>query len=407
MLALLICFPVWAQESPTKEVITTLEVTASPEVIATPEVTTATPEAVQHVKLKVAILDFKVEQGINVSVTTLTDNLITILRGLKRFSVVERERLNNILQEQGLSQSGLVEAATGTEVGKIKGIDILVTGGVGKLGSILTVNTRFIDIRTGEITATERVEGTSEEDLPAMTNTLAHKIEEAFPLMGYIVTLESDKSVMIDLGEEDGARKGSIFTVFQEKQIKHPVTGEIILRRKNIGTITVDEVEKDYSLCSITASTEAFQPGDKIFLAVGSRLETEGLPPLKPIAVATEEAKAKEGFFSEFYTLKPEENPGDQFYTNVFEHEGNQILIEARIADYYWVSNFEKGIKRIEVKFMVDNKLEALFSISADVLLGREFDEKGTYMYSVKVADLETDGARFKKLVIKFGIGNL
>src|SRR5713226_7500938 len=86
-----------------------------------------------------------------------------------KFSVIERDKLNLVLKEQGLAQTGAVDPATAAKVGKILGLKYIVLGGVDKFkidntgGGIAkfgisahvvqadaTINLRFIDATTAE-----------------------------------------------------------------------------------------------------------------------------------------------------------------------------------------------------------------------------------------------------------------
>ena len=48
------------------------------------------------------------------------------------FSVVERDKLNLVLKEQGLATSGAVDPASAAKVGKILGVKYIIIGGVDK-----------------------------------------------------------------------------------------------------------------------------------------------------------------------------------------------------------------------------------------------------------------------------------
>jgi curli biogenesis system outer membrane secretion channel CsgG len=86
-----------------------------------------------------------------------------------KFSVVERDKLNLVLKEQGLAQTGAVDPATAAKVGKILGVKYIILGGIDKFdvnnnkgaigrfgvgGNLLqanaTVNLRVVDSTTAE-----------------------------------------------------------------------------------------------------------------------------------------------------------------------------------------------------------------------------------------------------------------
>src|ERR1044072_5628154 len=49
-----------------------------------------------------------------------------------KFSVIERDKLNLVLKEQGLAQTGAVDPATAAKVGKILGVKYIILGGIDK-----------------------------------------------------------------------------------------------------------------------------------------------------------------------------------------------------------------------------------------------------------------------------------
>ena len=58
----------------------------------------------------------------------LADKLNLALDGTQRFTIVERLRLEDVMREQHLELSGLVDPSTAKEVGKLLGVDYLVVG---------------------------------------------------------------------------------------------------------------------------------------------------------------------------------------------------------------------------------------------------------------------------------------
>jgi len=144
-------------------------------------------------KARVAIADFDVKaaQATYEIGSGLREMLVTALINSSRFSVVERQALAAVMQEQELSSSGAAQAgAEGPQRGKIKTADLIISaavtefepqasggsagigggGGVrsGLLGGLLgasmnkshmAIDIRIIDTSTSEILASTRVQG--------------------------------------------------------------------------------------------------------------------------------------------------------------------------------------------------------------------------------------------------------
>ncbi len=92
------------------------------------------------------------------------------------FKVVEREKLNKILEEQKLNQSGIVDEVAAVKIGKILGATEIVLGSITQLGKTIVITARVIKVETGEIYAGETVNGEKEEELPKMVKKLSDKI---------------------------------------------------------------------------------------------------------------------------------------------------------------------------------------------------------------------------------------
>ena len=102
-------------------------------------------------KSNVAILQFDAANITEAEVGILTDRLSTELVKLGSFTVVERAQMEEVLKEQGLQQSGCTTSECAVEVGALLGVDKMITGSIGRIGSLFTLSARIIDVETGEI----------------------------------------------------------------------------------------------------------------------------------------------------------------------------------------------------------------------------------------------------------------
>ncbi|MFC1658676.1 CsgG/HfaB family protein [Candidatus Omnitrophota bacterium] len=143
-------------------------------------------------KARIAVADFEVKAakaGGEIG-SGLREMLVTALINSSRFSVVERQVLSAVMQEQELAVSGAAEQGSGAQRGQIKTADIIITaavtefepeasggkagigggGGIGSgiLGGMLggsmnkahmALDIRIIDTSTSEVLAATRVQG--------------------------------------------------------------------------------------------------------------------------------------------------------------------------------------------------------------------------------------------------------
>jgi len=101
----------------------------------------------------VAVLDF---EGIGVSkdeAKALSNRFGSEFMDLSkgRYTLVERQQMGEILEEQGLQQSGCVSSECAVEVGAALGAKFIVTGSVSKVGTIFSVNARLLNVETSQI----------------------------------------------------------------------------------------------------------------------------------------------------------------------------------------------------------------------------------------------------------------
>ena len=68
-----------------------------------------------------------------------------------KYTLVERQQMGEILEEQGLQQSGCVSSECAVEVGAALGAKFIVTGSITKVGNIYSVNARLMNVETTEI----------------------------------------------------------------------------------------------------------------------------------------------------------------------------------------------------------------------------------------------------------------
>lgn len=84
------------------------------------------------------------------------DMLITQMAGNTRIRLVERDKIQAILDEQKLVSGGQIDPATATKIGKLLGAHYMITGGfVTDPGRTMIVNLRAFRVETGEIVYTD------------------------------------------------------------------------------------------------------------------------------------------------------------------------------------------------------------------------------------------------------------
>ncbi len=110
-------------------------------------------------RAQIAVKDLEAKGMDEMAVTALSDRMRVELFNTGKFIVLERGQMDEILKEQGFQQSGACsEQACIVEMGQLLGVDKMVAGSVGKLGTLYIVSVRIIDMTTGQISTTKSVE---------------------------------------------------------------------------------------------------------------------------------------------------------------------------------------------------------------------------------------------------------
>ena len=99
----------------------------------------------------IAVLDFDANDVSKSNVRALSDRLREELFRTKKYRVLERGLMEEIMKEQKFQLSGCVSTECIVEVGQLTGVQKMVGGSVSKVGSVYSVSSRIIDVETGEI----------------------------------------------------------------------------------------------------------------------------------------------------------------------------------------------------------------------------------------------------------------
>lgn len=141
----------------------------------------------QNKKMKIAVMDFKAGVGVNANeVEGLSDMLINTLFETKKFSIVERSQLYEVLKEQNLQGELTVQQCV--KVGRILGVESVLIGTVNFLAEKQTVggstigeynvDIRAVDVESGEVVTTAGGTKSSSSTYRAMMEKIAWQLAE-------------------------------------------------------------------------------------------------------------------------------------------------------------------------------------------------------------------------------------
>lgn len=279
-------------------------------------------------KVRVAVLDFDFSAVSNVSYLSLfdggasgvSDMLVNQLVRSGGYTVVERSKIDAILQEQNLGASGRVDSGTAAQIGRLLGVETVIFGSVtqmdleksrkgggafglgassDKTNAFVQLSVRMVNTTTGEILTvadgtgeasqgggsvsvfgigggsstsndgkliTEATKIAIEQVVDSIDNsadTLAAASGSIKPAVDAVVADVAGDLVILNKGSADGYREGMEVSIERvSKEIKDPETGEVIRRlTSEMGTIKLTEVDAKSSVGKVVSGTN-FQTGD-------------------------------------------------------------------------------------------------------------------------------------------------
>ncbi|MCD6100424.1 MAG: PEGA domain-containing protein [Candidatus Marinimicrobia bacterium] len=109
-------------------------------------------------KIPVAVMDLDANNVGESEAKALSDRLRIEIFRVGKFEVMERQRMQDILNEMKFQLSGTTTDADAIQIGKMIGVKKIVAGSIGKVGDIYTLSVRLIDIETGKIEKTSAVD---------------------------------------------------------------------------------------------------------------------------------------------------------------------------------------------------------------------------------------------------------
>lgn len=228
-----------------------------------------------------------------------------------KFSVVERDKLNLVLKEQGLASTGAVDPSSAAKVGKLLGVKYIIMGGIDKFNinntkgaigglgiggnlvqSDVTINMRIVDTTTaervlslsadGEVKkgggflkgtslsrdsewgiASETIQKTAKDIVAKFVggDYLARLSSAATPaggLEGKIIKVEGSRA-WINLGATAGIKIGDKFNVISVGEaLIDPDTGKKLgADESQVGTGAVVEVQNEFAIMTFTGKANA------------------------------------------------------------------------------------------------------------------------------------------------------
>ena len=204
-----------------------------------------------------------------------TGLLIQALIDSGRFIVVERKEINKILGEQDFGASGRVLPRTAAELGKVRGVQLVLTGEVAAVGAgdaprKIMAMLRIYDVQTAQILASAKVQADSPS---AAVKQAAKKVIEALEDKSWTTKVSKVRGdiVFLNAGEAEGIHKGDRFRIIAlGEPILDPDEATVLGREEEeAGIVEVTTVEERYCEAKRLKQDREFQVGDRAEFIAG------------------------------------------------------------------------------------------------------------------------------------------
>jgi curli biogenesis system outer membrane secretion channel CsgG len=247
----------------------------------------------------------------------MADMLTTTLVKSGKYSVIERQEIARVLQEQRLGQSGMVTPQSAAQVAKLLGVELAIMGSITEFGyakkdqgvrikgfrvgsksqkATVAVDVRFVNTTTGEILAAESVrKEKSSSGLSFSSPELAFKDQSNFdnsivgkvtrdaidqivklvdkqiksvPWEGKIILVKGS-TIYMKPGSDGGIQIGDTFSVYRKGEaLIDPDTGlELGSVDEKVGTVQVTQIVANGKAAQVVMKMgSGLQKGDSVRL---------------------------------------------------------------------------------------------------------------------------------------------
>ena len=242
----------------------------------------------------------------------MADAISTGLVKSGKFNVLERSKLEKLMQEQKLGASGAVTAQSAAKIGQLLGVQYMIMGsvtefgvkesklGVGGLGGLIGIgggidtrtntarvamDVRMIDTSTGEIILAEKGEGEESSTGVSVNLSVAPSVdfgkdgfdetvigkavrkaiehitevfaqaEAKMPWSAKIIKVDG-RQIWLNSGEEDGTQVGKEISIFKKgEDLIDPDTGASLgSSDTKLGVCKITKVDKKFSIAETTVT---------------------------------------------------------------------------------------------------------------------------------------------------------
>ena len=175
----------------------------------------------------VAVLDF---EGIGISENEAKalsgrfgSEFMTLSKGV--YTLVERNRMGQVLKEQGFQNTGVVSSENAVKMGEALGAEYIVTGSISKVGTLFSINARLLNVQSAEI-----IKSISHDHMGDIMDLMTKEIKESATKLLNLKEKEIAPSIAILPFENKGADEDAFYAYGIVADLISVVTGAGLIR---------------------------------------------------------------------------------------------------------------------------------------------------------------------------------
>jgi TolB-like protein len=136
--------------------------------------------SVHSQELTIGVVEFEEKNSIGLENAgrIVAEWVVTELRQLESFQIAERLLMQQVLEEQNLMLSGVIDEEQAAGIGQLYGVDAIVSGSVMKVGAKISVTARMVNVSTGEVLKTASGSVDTLGGLEELTYILANNLSD-------------------------------------------------------------------------------------------------------------------------------------------------------------------------------------------------------------------------------------
>jgi hypothetical protein len=178
------------------------------------------------------------------------------MQGRRGVQVIEREAIEQVLQEMNLGASSLADSRAATAVGKLLPAGMLLLGDLLSTPSGEMVYLRLVDTETSRILSTFTADRNATGDVTQVCQNLASRIldsaAKAKPLATSVTRIDG-QNLQAGIGTFHGADTGTTFEIVQRVPLGTPPS--VDFREQKIGTASISRLGETISELTATWTT--------------------------------------------------------------------------------------------------------------------------------------------------------